>query len=177
MCTASKLLDLYDNWVQHWHHDFFNFFFALPVRVFHQTHAHKGKSFTLILWCEDVKSNTHLDHLDPIAPAGKVLKCCKILKYTHLMPESNRILLLEATQRQRSRSTYAQRSANASRFILLRFLSLRQKPTLRLDICLRMCVWMRADWATPVIPPTDMAVRTAASVKPVSTHFLAGFIQ
>lgn len=32
-----------------------------------------------------MKSNTHLDHLDPIAPAGKVLKCCKILKYTHLM--------------------------------------------------------------------------------------------
>lgn len=39
-------------------------------------------------------------------------------------------------------STYAQKAAKASRFILLRFLSLRQKPTLRPDIwlCAPACV-------------------------------------
>lgn len=40
-------------------------------------------------------SDTHLDHLHPIAPAGKVLKCCQILKSTHLMLESKRIFVFK----------------------------------------------------------------------------------
>lgn len=53
-------------------------------------------------------------------------------------------------------STYAQRSANASRFILLRFLSLRQKPT-RADICVRAGV--RVGACAPGPQPAEMMPR------------------
>lgn len=53
-------------------------------------------------------------------------------------------------------STYAQRSANASRFILLRFLSLRQKPT-RADICVR--AGARVGACAPGPPPAEMMPR------------------
>lgn len=61
-------------------------------------------------------------------------------RYSVILIKNCTLIMTSASNnKQKSASTYAQKSANASRFILLRFLSLRQKPTLRPDIWL--CVW------------------------------------